>query len=193
MKKQLITILLSGSLMMPFPSGLMASDNSPRQGTNTNIEKLQQEITYLKDNQEIRNLLNDLNLPVDASDAARYKANYVPGGIFELIQERNGKPSTISKLNTDQMEAFLNSRFEIFKKQGEQRRHLQTSIHIVEQDSDQAKATITGLLLTTVKHREMKLVSPLFYVVDLIKVNGAWKFKHVTGYLDTSLDAVNHK
>ena len=174
---------------MVMPGAVTASETPRGQGRLSGIiEQLQQELDYVKDNQEIRNLLNDLNLPVDASDAARYRANYAPGGIFELVQDRNGKPTTLSKINTDQMEDFLNSRFEVFKKRGEQRRHLQTSIHIVEQDTDQAKATITGMLLTTVKHREIKLVSPLFYVVDLVKANGAWKFKHVTGYLDTSLD-----
>ena len=179
--------LLSACLIMLLLGGLTSCCNKQE---HPDIEKLQQEITYLKDNQEIRNLLNNLNLPVDASDAAKYRANYASGGIFELIQDRNGKPTTISKLKTDQMEAFLNSRFEIFKKQGDQRRHLQTSVYIVEQSSEKAKATITGLLLTTIKHREIKLVSPLFYEVDLVKINGAWKFKHVKGYLDTSLDAV---
>ncbi len=156
------------------------------------LRNFQAEITYLKDNQNIRNLVNNLQNPVDTSDAVGFRNNFSQDGIFELIQNKNGKPHTIAHLNTDQMVNFMNKRFEVFKKQDEQRRHLLTSIHIFDQGKNQAKAKITGILLTTVKHKTIKLVTPLEYSVTVVKdKTGNWKFNHVKGYLDTSLDATN--
>ncbi len=192
MTKIIATFLLAGLIVL-CSLDVMAKGNTSEQALlSEQFKNLQKELIYLKDNQEIRNLINNLQNPVDDSDATGFRDNFANEGVFELIQHKNGKPHTIARLDTSQMKDFMNGRFEIFKKQGEQRRHLLTSIHIFEQSPKQAKAKITGLLLTTVKHKEIKLVTPLEYSVVVIKnKNGTWKFKNVTGYLDTSLDATD--
>lgn len=180
MKRKLMALAIAASLW----GGIAMAQSNNVESLNLELNKLSAQVNYLSDREAIRNLADSFTLPFDAFDLANYKANYTSDGIFEL--DLKGK--VVQSLSLDKMDGFFLPRYAKFKAQEGQRRHLITNVYIASQSAESATVYTNALLMTTLKHKDLTMVTTIKYTLQMVKQNGAWKLQHVTGDLDRALD-----
>ena len=179
MKRKIFVLALAS-----FWGGIAMAQSATNEALELQLNKLSAQVNYLSDREQIRNLADSFTLPFDAFDLASYKANYTADGIFEL--DLDGK--VVQSLALDKMDDFFLPRYRKFKAQGGQRRHLITNVYIANQSAESATVYTNALLMTTLKHQNLSMVTTIKYTLQMKKVAGVWKLQHVTGDLDRSLD-----
>lgn len=143
-----------------------------------------QKITYLSDNQEIRNLANKFTLFFDDSDLKSHKKNYLANGVLEIVSPgKEGQP-----LSRDKMEGYFSPKQKYFKEKDGQYRHLITNVSIISQTKNFAFVKANLFLLSTMQHRNLNTITTIRCEIKMKKVNGKWLLENVTSYLDRGLD-----
>lgn len=180
MRKKIILLAFAVSIW----GGMAMAQTVNLESMNAQLSKLTAQVTYLSDREQIRNLADSFTLPFDAFDLATYKANYTPDGVFEL--DLKGK--IVQSLSVAKMDDFFLPRYAKFKAQDGQRRHLITNVYVATQSAESATVYTNALLMTTLKHQDLSMVTTIKYTLQMRKIAGVWKLQHVTGDLDRALD-----
>lgn len=180
MTKKILILALAGSLW----GNIAMAQNVNQESLTLQVNKLTEQVNYLSDREQIRNLADSFTLSFDDFDLPTYKANYTSDGVFEL--DLKGK--VVQSLSVDQMDGFFLPRYVKFKAQQGQRRHLITNVYIAVQGAESATVYTNALLMTTLKHQDLSLVTTIKYILQMRKVAGVWNLQHVTGNLDRALD-----
>ncbi len=124
----------------------------------------------ISDRMAIKDVMNAYAFYWDNSDLENF---------FGLFTDEAAK--NISKEKTAQ-------RFDYFKSNELQRRHLMANTHFLEQNDSTAYIKQYALLTSTKNKKELNPISTIVYDVWLIKVDGIWKISKHNTNLDGKID-----
>ena len=149
-------------------------------------DEVQSQINRIRDTQEITNLVNSFTIYLDEAEIDKFADTFAEDGRFKIKNEQGKITVNVEK---SKLVGFFTPRFEEFKKNGQQRRHLFTNVSIVKQ-SDKNATVMLNALLTSTQNNVLSLVTTMTYDLQLVKTsNGGWKFTEVVSKLDRALDA----
>lgn len=124
----------------------------------------------LADRMAIIDVMNAYSLYWDNSDLDKFFGLFSDDALQNMSKEK------------------ANDRFEYFKTNNLQRRHLMANTHFLEQSDSTAYIKQYTLLTSTKNKKELTPISTIVYDIWLIKVDGIWKISKRKINLDGELD-----